>query len=745
MKSTILILISATLILIHFNSAGLAQTKLEGVVKSLKGTPIPFASVRIKSFKGSAQTDSTGYFSISSVASDSVTLVISSVNYNTLTQSVTVTDTTPFLSFILQPKVQALNEVTVSAGIFAATDDAKGASLSPMEAVTVAGSFADISQALRALPGAQQIGEQEGLFVRGGTGDETKQFIDGTLNILPNYPSVPGITQYARINPFLFKGILFSSGGYSALYGQAMSSALILESVDLPDESSASLHVFPSSMGVGIQRLAKNERSSFGATLDYSNLKWYNKVIPQEPDYFNGPRYVLGDANFRIKIGKTGMLKFYTNWNKSNVGLYRPDIDSSSLRLGNEVNGYNWYNNLSFKSSLSDSWKLAVGASYNYSDIYRGNRLIDRTENAVYIDGEPFPDKHSDQRIHSHFFQPRLVLKHQFSSLISLSFGAEHFHTQDEGYIRDTSVAWNNQLTAAFAEFDMTLAKNLAVKAGGRLEHSTRLDQTAIAPRLSLAYRLNDGGQLNAAYGIFYQEPLSEFLYADAPLDFAKASHYILNYTKSANNRMLRIEAYYKRYQALVKQRPQLNSSGRGYARGMELFFRDKRTFKNLDYWVTYTFLNTKRDFMDYPHLIQPTFAAPHTATVAIKKFFTALSTNVNLSYSLAAGRPYYDIRSVETGYHTAIYDQGRTKPYNVMNIHIAYLTSFFKKWKRKDFSGIAFGVNNLLGTAQIFGYNYSFDGQNKEAITLPAPRTVFLGVFMSFGINRTDNFLDNL
>ena len=745
MKSTILTFISAIFILLYFSSGIFAQVRLEGWVKDQNGTPIPSATVHIKGAAKAVKTDSRGYFTLQCPSGANTTFVISSINYTTLKQTLNIADTSRFLQFTLKPRVQALNEVIVSAGTFAATDDAKGASLSPMDAVTVAGSYGDISQALRALPGAQQIGEQEGLFVRGGTGDETKQFIDGTLNIHPNYPSVPGVTQYARINPFLFNGILFSSGGYSALYGQAMSSALILESVDLPEESSASLHVFPSSIGAGFQQLFKNKRSSFGVSLDYSTLKWYNQVIPQDPDYFSGPQYLLADVNFRIKIGKTGMLKFYTNWNKSNVGLYRPDIDSVSLRMGNKVNGHNGYNNLSFRSALSDNWSLRLGTSYNYSDIDRRKRLVNALEETVEMDYEPFSDKNHEQRIRSHFFQPKLVLKHQFHFPVTLSFGAEHFYTHNEGHIDNQPIAWSNHLTAAFAEFDVALTKQLAMKAGGRLEHASSLNQTVIAPRLSLAYRLHDGGQLNAAYGIFYQEPLPEFLYSHAPLNFAKATHYILNYTKSAHNRMLRIEAYYKRYESLIKQLPQLSSSGRGYARGIELFFRDKRTFKNLDYWISYTFLNTKREFMDYPYLIQPMFATPHTSTIAIKKFFPSLSTNVNLSYSFATGRPYYDIRPTDATNHMVIYDQGTTKAYNVMNVHIAYLTSFFKKWKRKDFSGIALGVNNVLGKAQVFGYNYSFTGQQKVPITLPAPRMIYLGVFMSFGINRTDNFLDNL
>ena len=52
------------------------------------------------------------------------------------------------------------------------------------------------------------------------------------------YSSVPNVAQRGRFSPFIFKGTVFSAGGYSALYGQALSSALILESIDLPEQSS---------------------------------------------------------------------------------------------------------------------------------------------------------------------------------------------------------------------------------------------------------------------------------------------------------------------------------------------------------------------------------------------------------------------------------------------------------------------------------------------------------------------------
>ena len=67
-------------------------------------------------------------------------------------------------------------------------------------------------------------------------------------------------------------------------------------------------------------------------------------------------------------------------------------------------------------------------------------------------------------------------------------------------------------------------------------------------------------------------------------------------------------------------------------------------------------------------------------------------------------------------------------------------------QWKNKDFSGIGWGINNLLGSKPVFGYNYSYNGMNKMPVTLPATRSYYLGIFLTFGIDRRDDFInDNL
>ncbi len=211
---------------------------------------------------------------------------------------------------ILKEEPNELKAVVVSAGTFEASDTKRATVLNPIDIVTTASANADITAAIRTLPGTQQIGENEGLFVRGGTAQESKAFIDGTMVNNFYLSTVPDIAQRGRFNPFIFKGTVFSSGGYSALYGQALSSVLILESVDIPDRSSASLGISTVGLSGGLQKLNKAKSASWGIGYSYTNLLPYFKVVKQKPDYFRVPQFHNIETNFRMKTSKTGMLKY---------------------------------------------------------------------------------------------------------------------------------------------------------------------------------------------------------------------------------------------------------------------------------------------------------------------------------------------------------------------------------------------------------------------------------------------------
>ncbi|MES1225796.1 MAG: TonB-dependent receptor, partial [Bacteroidota bacterium] len=268
-----------------------AQTTITGKVKDTKGHPIPGASISLKDTYDGATSDSSGNYRFQTSEKGEQTIIVTNIGYNSFEQKIMIAKDAIIVNAFLKEQLSELKAVTITAGSFAAGDSKRGAVLSSIDVATTAGSNADITAALKTLPGAQQVGEQEGLFVRGGAGYEAKQYIDGTLVNNPYYSSVPDIAQRGRFSPFLFKGTVFSTGGYSALYGQALSSVVLLESIDLPEKSEVDATISPLVAGIGTQQLAKNKKSSWGITYDYTNVGLYFDAVKQTPDYFKIPQF----------------------------------------------------------------------------------------------------------------------------------------------------------------------------------------------------------------------------------------------------------------------------------------------------------------------------------------------------------------------------------------------------------------------------------------------------------------------
>ncbi|HYK56495.1 MAG TPA: TonB-dependent receptor, partial [Flavisolibacter sp.] len=90
-----------------------------------------------------------------------------------------------------------------------------------------------------------------------------------------------------------------------------------------------------------------------------------------------------------------------------------------------------------------------------------------------------------------------------------------------------------------------------------------------------------------------------------------------------------------------------------------------------------------------------------------------------------------------------AIYDQGKTIDFNSVSLSVNYLPNVFKKGANQ-FTVFVFSVTNVFGTNQVFGYNYSYNGLRKEAIVPPTKTFVYLGVFLSFGVDRTQEVINS-
>ncbi len=717
-----------------------AQVKITGTVAA-KGKPIIGASITVKDTYDGGITDSSGKFSFTTTEKGNFILEARNVGYKTAEQNITLAAEDININFTLKEEVTELSAVTITAGSFEASDRKRAATvLTTLDVLTVGGANADITSAAKTLPGAQQVGEQEGLFVRGGAGYETKQFIDGMLVNNPFGTSVPDIASRGRFSPNLFKGTVFSTGGYSALYGQALSSALILESIDIPNRSEASASISSVFLGAGFQHVDKTKKSSIGINAGYTDLSAYFAIVKQKPDYFKKPAFYNADANARFKT-KKGMVKYYTTFSAGKMGLRRPNINNATIKNAFDVNNTNWYNNLSWRETLKNGWKMQLGATYSTNKDLIDLQVLDAdnkptTTGINYIDTTNFALNRLEQ-----FSQVKVVFEKRMVGINMLRFGTEHWYNDTRIKYNAFDFSLKDQLTSVFAETDIHATNDLALKLGARFEYSSIIQKANIAPRLSMAYKTGKASQMSFAYGMFYQKPENDILQFTRDINYTKATHYIVNWQRMTDLQIFRVEAFYKKYNALVKTFPAINTDGTGYAQGFEVFWRDKKTIKELDYWISYSYLDTKRDFLYYPQKLQPNFASNHTANLVTKKFVMKWKTGFNFTYTFATGRPYYFMQN--TGNKFEIKDNGKTIPYNNLGFSVNYVPQAGNA-KAKTFLVIMASVTNVLNSKQVFGYNYNHDGTFKQAINPPAQRFFFIGCFLSWGVNRTQDAINN-
>lgn len=701
-----------------------AQTTISGKVTDKKGVPIIGANVYLDGTYDGASTNEKGDFSFPTLEKGTQSLKVSFISYETYTKTADVKTFTKLL-IILREDVNTLDAVTINAGTFEAGDNAKVTALKPLDVVTTAGAMGDFVGALQTLPGTSNVSEDGRLFVRGGEADETQIFIDGIRVFTPYSPTAKNIPTRGRFSPFLFKGITFSTGGYSAEYGQALSSVLLLNSTDEPVEERTDLSFMTVGLGVGNTQIWK--KNSLSVNASYINLAPYQAAFPDSNEWHKPVQSLGGEMIFRQKMKNDGMLKLYGAFSYVDFDLTQEDINlPNGFRFG--MKNRNLYFNTSYKGFLPNNWTILTGLSFtnDHSDM--------KIESDDVIDNENS----------AHF---KVKLKKNVSNRLKFNVGAEYFITDfTEEYQSPANgnftTGFNNNIFGMFAEADIFFSKKVASKIGVRAEHSELLNEFTVSPRISLAYKASKNGQFSLAYGQFYQNPKKDYLKFNTNFKAENTSHFIANYQYVKDKQIFRVEAYYKDYKDLVKYDTEFSlptsnysSNGFGYAKGLDIFWRDNKTFKNTDYWVSYSLLDTKRNYKNYTKSAAPSFVAKHNLSVVVKHFVTEWKSQFGLSYNYASGRNYTDP-------NLGGFLNQKTKSYNALNANWAYLIS-----QQKIFY---VSVSNVLGAKNVNGYQFSNQPNNigkfdSRAISPAADRFFFVGFFWTISSNKNNNQLKNL
>ncbi|MDN3676811.1 TonB-dependent receptor [Flavobacterium paronense] len=706
-----------TFLLIAYIS--IAQQTISGTVVDEKNKPIVGANVFIDGTYDGTSTDEKGNFNFQTIVLGNQTLMISFLTFETLKVAIDATNCKD-KTFKLKESVNTLDAVVITAGSFSAGDKSRVSVLKPLDIVTTAGSAGNIIAALQTLPGTQNVGEDGRLYVRGGEADETQIFVDGIRVAQPYGATTNNLPTRGRFSPFLFSGISFSTGGYSAEYGEALSSVLLLNTQDEATQNKTDISFMTA--GLGLSNTQKWKKSSLSVNTAYIDLAPYQVAIPQDVDWNKPFQSLSGEVVYRYNFAN-GIFKAYAAFDASRFDLNQEDINEPEKVRVNLRNN-NFYLNSSYKGNFSGNWQLFTGLSYGYG------------QNKIAIDA-------NDIRNSEHASHLKLKLTKKLSDRVKLNFGSDYFITKfDEDYNTTFKSGYDSNIAAVYTEADIFFSKKFAAKVGVRASTNDYINQNSISPRASLAYKISKNSQFAFAYGNFEQAPRQEYLKYSDEFKTEKASHYILNYQFVKDKRTLRTEVYYKGYSDLVKydtDSPRFNSvysnNGKGYAKGLDVFWRDGSSIKNLEYWISYSYIDTKRDYQNFSAEVTPNFVATHSASLVTKYWISDWKSQVGFTQQFSSGRPYNDPNQTA-------FMNGKTKSYSNLSFNWAYLLSQQKI--------LYFSVSNVLGTQNIFGYNYSdtLNGSgvyDRKAVIPTADRFFFLGFFWTISDNKKDNQLKNL
>jgi len=684
MKTLLLIFV----LIFSGNSIIDAQSIVSGRVTDRNGESLRGANVMVKRTYDGASTDTTGCFKFSTKESGDQVIVVSFIGYKKVEKTISLSESTAPIAITIEEQIGELKGVVISAGAFETGDLKRPIVLKPMDIATTPSAMGDIYGAMTTLPGTQLVGNEGGLYVRGGEGYESKTFIDGMQVVNPYMSKMPDLPTRSRFSPILFTGTAFSTGGYSAEYGQALSSVINLKTTGLAEKTQGSFSLM--SVGIGGSFTRRWNNTSLAGTVQYLNMRPYYSLFRQNMEWEKPPELSGGTMLFRQRYRKHGFLKVFGSFDHNSSALYYNYKSDSTEPSLIRMQTSNYYINTVYSDLLSEKWLLKTGLAYSFDNAKTG---IDQNKLGITTQS----------------FHQRATLSRDYNETFKLKFGEEaswYLYNLDY-YSFDSLKTYNSGFPfrdyALYIEPEIHINDYLAARIGMRGEYLSLMKEWQLVPRISLAYNTGDYSQVSLAYGLFRQRPESQYLIFNYDLKSEKATHLILNYQYELNDRIFRAEVYSKSYNNLVKYLSEnspdpkaYNNFGKGFARGIDLFWRDSKSVRNLDYWISYSYIYTKRDYRDYQDKHVPAYISPHTFSVVAKYFFSKVNTYTGITYMHA---------SPKTWYNPALpFSRGdQTSSYNDLSINITVIRPLFG-----SYCAFLLNVNNLPGFNNVYGYHYS-------------------------------------
>jgi len=714
-------------------SAARAQTDptrhlVLGSVATRDGSPVAGANVFLLETLDGGLTDAAGGFGFRTTFRGAATLVVRRIGYREHRQSVQLPASEP-LRVVTEAQAVRLPPITVAAGKVLATDE-PDVSLTTLTVATTPGAAADVYRAIQTFPGLQTVDEGAGLFVRGGDVSETRVLLDDALVISPYKHESPTGGFFGSFSPFLLDGIFFSTGGFGARYGDALSGVGALRTQGRPAKSAGGATVSLAALS-GTAGLALPDNLGVRATATRSHTGLMFDLNGTTRDFTHVPEGRDLSGGVQWKYRPSGEVRVFgmDQWSQLGVVLDEPSFSGSfNANERNDIYVARWQDVLG---------PVAPVLSLSTAGTAR------RQEFGSY-----------QMEIGDRFFFGHGRAAIALAPAWALTVGGEVERRRstfegtvpDEDYAvgpdaRSTVVASTVTGTrhALFVETGWHAVNPVLITAGLRTDRSSLARTRTWDPRVAAAFRLFEGATLTAAWGIYHQVP-APFFYepttGDPALPPMRATHWIAGGQLERVGVLVRLEAYAKTYQDLAQRRRDRDpvGGGTGASQGVDAFVR-VNALPGFDLRASYSYIHARRTDPDAGVEARSPFDITHVVSVILERTF-ANRWRVSGSYRYATGRPFTPVLGAAFDSTQRVFVPAYGDPWSER------LPAF----RRFDLSGsylhrlwpgnltvLFVGLTNAFDTENVFGYRYSEDYATRTPERSQFKRAVYFGASLTF------------
>ena len=773
---TVLGLMRALLIGLFLVNGGwiFAQGTIRGfVTDKSNGEPAIFVTVSLEGTSYGVTTDVTGYYALSKIPAGTYTINVSSVEYETVTQKLTIEGSKVVtVNFQVSPKVTELQGVEISAEQAERKTEVKMSveTLRPVDIKRIPsfGGQQDIVQALQVLPGFVSTGDQGGqLYIRGGSPVQNKVLLDGMII----YNAFHSIGLFSVFDTDIIANADVYTGGFTGEFGGRISSVMDITTRDgNKKEFRGKFGASPfgaklllegplkklGENGGGISYVVSAKRSY----LEQSSQLFYNYIDDA------GLPFNFTDIYGKLSFGGQGGSKFNL------FGFsFNDDVRYQAL------SDLNWYN---------------VGGGMNFVIVPPGSPVLISgqaaySEYSINIAEENLPDRSSTIGGFNFGLDFKYILGED-----DIKYGIEivtlttDFQTFNPLGVRIEQQDSNTEL-AGYLAYKKTAGKWL-FQPSLRLQFYGSLSFLSPEPRLGLKYNASEVFRLKGAVGRYSQnlmqansdrDVVNLFVgFLTAPRDLQReltlpdgstrditnslqtANHYILGFEYDITEKFnVNVEGYIKDFRQVTNlNRNKLFPDNfenadvpealrkdylveTGIANGVDFLF--KWNEKHSSFWLVYSLAKVDRwdGFVTYA----PVFDRRHNVNLVVSHAFGKdRNYEISCRWNFGSGFPftqtqgyyqapnvsggigsdYISTNSPELGVLYGELNQGRLPAYHRLDLNLRRTWEFSRRLKMEANAG----VTNVYSRENIFYFNRVTNERVNQLPILPS-----LGVDITF------------